>query len=140
MDVPGGGSVHVAHVRGEAVIADDVLESSLAALLGSFDIVLVDGGRLERSAAAFALVGPVGAVAAVVPGKRGGKQLQELRQRLALAGRECAGVIATRRDWVPRSERSVPPPTAGRSQAPPPPPERGSSPATGSTVTAGRPS
>jgi capsular polysaccharide biosynthesis protein len=140
LESPGGGTVLVAHLSRGAVAADDVLEHSLAALVRSFDVVLVDGGTLESSAAAFALLGPVGAVVALVRGRQGGKELQEFRQRLALAGRECAGVLVTRRNWVPSFDRDVPPPPAVRPTGPAPVLERDRGAATGSTVTAGRPS
>ncbi|MEX5719309.1 hypothetical protein [Geodermatophilus maliterrae] len=141
LDSPAGGSVHVAHVSRGAAAADDVLERSLAALLRSCDIVLVDAGPLGSSAAAFALLGPVGAVVAVVRGKRGGRELKEFRRRLALAGRECAGVLVTRHSWLPSSERDVPPPAAAdRLPASAPALERDRGAATEPTVTAGRPS
>ncbi len=140
LDAPSGGTVHAAHLSRGAVTADDVLERSLASLMGSFDLVLIDGGALENSAAAFALVGPVGGVVAVVRRKRGGKELQEFRQRLALAGRECAGVIVTRRAWLPSSDRDTPPAAPSGPPAAAELPALGHGPATEPTVTAGRPS
>jgi hypothetical protein len=91
--------------------------------------------------AAFALVGEVGAVVAVVRAKHRGREVGELRRRLALAGRECDGVLVTRRTLIPALTLTSEP--AGRSVAPAVPSrprtgDRGV--ATEQSATAGRPS
>jgi hypothetical protein len=132
-------------VHGAVAAADDVLQRSLAPVLDSVDVVLIDAGSLEGNPAAFGLLGQVGAVVAVVRGTRGGKDLRDLRRQLALAGRECAGVLVTRRVWLPASERDVPGPgpdpgVADRTATPPLPPvlKRDPGATTEPTVTAGR--
>lgn len=139
-----GGSVRVARVEGDDVTSSDVLRGSLTALLESADLVLVDAGPAASEATAFTLLGEVGAlgaVVAVVHGKRDAGHLREFRRRLGLAGRECAGVLVTHRSWVPSIGRpSAGPAPADRPapRAPAPAPDRGA--ATEPSVPAGQPS
>ncbi|SFP14285.1 Capsular polysaccharide biosynthesis protein [Geodermatophilus dictyosporus] len=139
---PSGGLVRVGYVNGAVVAADDVLQRFLAPVLDSVDVVVIDAGSLQGNPAAFGLLGQVGAVVAVVRGTRGGKDLRDFRRQLALTGRECAGVLVTRRAWLPSSEREVSGPDPGvadRTATPPLPPVLKRDPgATEPTVTAGR--
>ncbi|WP_369132395.1 hypothetical protein [Modestobacter sp. I12A-02662] len=107
---PHGGRVRIG--RDDAASAE-VLRGVLTTLSDSADLVLVDAGPAVSEAAAFSLLSEVRGAVAVVHGKRGSKELREFRRRLALAGGECAGVLVTRRTWLPSLGG-----TAGRSVAP----------------------
>jgi capsular polysaccharide biosynthesis protein len=111
-----GSSVRIARVEQSARASTDALRKSLTALLGSADLILVDAGAVVHDAAAFALLGEVGGVVAVVRAKDRSDEPEELRRRLEQAGRDCDGVLVTRRTWVPsldllstRSEPAAPP-------------------------------
>ncbi len=115
-----GGAVLVARIDPGAPMATDTVRAALAELEATADLVLVDAGAAVHSASAFALVGEVGAVVAVVRGHRGrrdDRELAELRQKLALAGRSCDGVLVAERTWLPSSGGSDAP-AAAAAQAP----------------------
>lgn len=64
----------------------------------AFDVVLVHSGPIVEDPDAFALLREVGDVIAVVdPGEGGTGATKVLRERLAVAGARCAGVIGVRR-------------------------------------------
>ncbi len=105
---PRGGSVVVARIDPAGPVTADTVHASLAELESRADLVLLDAGAAVRSASAFALVGEVGAVVAVVRGRSAGRELAELRQRLALAGRDCDGVLVTERTFLPSSGDPTP--------------------------------
>jgi capsular polysaccharide biosynthesis protein/Mrp family chromosome partitioning ATPase len=96
-----GGSVRIARIERSPVTSVGALRPSLTTLLASADLVLVDAGPAVHDATAYALLGEVGAVVAVVRTRYRGGELNELRRRLALAGRECDGVLVTHRTWLP---------------------------------------
>jgi capsular polysaccharide biosynthesis protein len=156
---PNGGAVLVARIDPDAPTAADTVRAALAELEATADLVLVDAGAAVRSASAFALAGEVGAVVAVVRGRRGRRderELAELRQKLALAGRACDGVLVAERTWLPTPGGSDAPgataspspaasspagaSAAGSRPVPPRPPMRELDPDAGATTTAGRPS
>ncbi len=117
---PHGGSVRIARVERSSVAAVGALRPSLNTLLASADLVLVDAGSAVHDATAYALLGEVGAVVAVVRAKYRGQELHELRRRLALAGRECDGVLLTHRTWLPSFEAHTTPAVLPSASAPAP--------------------
>jgi capsular polysaccharide biosynthesis protein len=167
---PNGGAVLLARIDPAAPMAADTVRAALAELEATADLVLVDAGAAGRSASAFGLLGEVGAVVAVVRGRGGRRderELAELRQKLALAGRTCDGVLVTERTWLPTSGGSdataattapaspaptSPAPTApaspspagasaaGSRPVPPRPPMQELDPTAGAPTRAGRPS
>ena len=98
---PHGGSVRIARMERLPVAGGSATQRALAALRSSGDLVLVDAGSIVEDATAFALLGEVGAVVAVVPAKSRGRRLPDLRRRLQVAGRRCDGVLLARRTFLP---------------------------------------
>lgn len=113
---PRGGSVRIGRVERSSGAYGQVLRKSLTALLGTADLVLIDAGSAVRDADAYALLGEVGAVIAVIRSTDRSSAPHELGRRLDLAGRPCDGVLVTRRTWLPslgpRGQRSGPAPRA----------------------------
>ena len=106
---PHGGSVRVARIQPGPGDTADVLRKSLTALLSVADLVLVDAGGAVQDARAFALLGEVGAVVAVVGAKDRSTAPDELRRCFELAGRDCDGVLVTHRRWFPPLGRGTRP-------------------------------
>jgi hypothetical protein len=96
-----GGGIRVTRIDRSAASTSDALRTSLAAVLGSADLVLVDAGAAVEDAAAFAFLSEVGAVVTVVRSKDRSGAPGELRHRLELAGRDADGVLVTHRSWLP---------------------------------------
>lgn len=98
---PHGGSVRIARAAHSSMAGAESFSGVFDSLRTAADLVLVDAGAPVHDATAFALLGQVGAVVAVVRARTRSGELPALRRQLALAGRTSNGVLLTRRTWLP---------------------------------------
>ncbi|SFE04454.1 YveK family protein [Blastococcus tunisiensis] len=121
---PGGGARVDVAVLGEGFLhrqgAAEVTRRNLGLLVEHYDLVLVHAAPITSDALAFALVREVGAVVLAIGGRAGlsTDELAAAQDQLALAGRECDGLLLVTRLRGGRRPAAARPPAAPASGRP----------------------